>query len=74
MKRKKFLTSLGLLTGAVFIPGVKPERLTITYSSYEGIGVERMRIKSDGTHLFIPSSGNLGMSVSNPSIKLTVNN
>lgn len=74
MKRKKFLSSLGLIAGAAFIPESKPERLKITHSGYEGIGVERMRITSNGTHLFMQSSGNVGMGILNPKQILTVNN
>ena len=80
MKRSSFIKSLGALAGAAFIPKPKPERLTLpnhTSNADMSIGVnnvERMRIKSDGTYLFIPSSGNLGMGTTTPNaeLKLTI--
>ena len=66
MKRSSFIKSLGALAGVSFIPELKSKKLTLpNHTSNEDMsigvnGVERMRIKSDGTHLFMPSSGGLG--------------
>ena len=80
MKRSSFIKSLGALAATAFIPETKPERLTLpNYTSNADMNfgvndVERMRIKSDGTHLFISSSGNLGMGTTTPNaeLKLTI--
>ena len=59
MKRSSFIKSLGALAGATFIPESKPEKLTLpNHTSNADMnfwvnGVERMRVRSDGTHLFI---------------------
>jgi hypothetical protein len=56
MKRLDFIKSLGTLAGVALAPKAKSEKLTLpnhTSNADMSIGVERMRIKSDGTHLFI---------------------
>lgn len=68
MKRSTFLSSLGILAAAAFIPESKSERLTLPdYSSNAdmNIGVERMRIYS---------TGRIGMGMLDPSQKLIVTN
>ena len=77
MKRSSFIKSLGALAGAAFIPKLKPERLTLpnhTSNADMNIGVndiERMRVTSSG-HIYIASSGDLGMNMANPSAKLYI--
>ena len=75
MKRSRFIKSLGALAGASFIPKSKPKLLTLpnhTSNADMSIGVERMRIKSDGTHLFPPSSGSPGIGITSPSNKFKI--
>ena len=79
MKRLDFLKSLGVIAGgAMVLPEAKSEKLTLPSEKSNAdmnIGVngeERMRITSDGTHLFISSSGNLGMSNPSPYAKLDI--
>jgi hypothetical protein len=76
MKRLDFIKSLGTLAGVALTPKSKPEKLTLpnhTSNADMSIGVngvERMRVRSDGTYLFIQSSDNVGMSITNPNTKL----
>lgn len=66
MKRSSFLSSLGILTAAAFIPEQK--RLTLPNFSSNAdmnIGVERMRIYCNGR---------IGMGMLDPSQKLIVTN
>lgn len=78
MKRLDFLKSLGVIAGgAMVLPEAKAEKLTLPIEKSNadmniGVnGVERMRITSDG-HIFISSSGNLGMSMPSPYTKLDI--
>ena len=78
MKRLDFLKSLGAIaTGAMVLPEAKSEKLTLPSEKSNAdmnIGVngeERMRITSSG-HIFISSSGNLGMSNTSPYTKLDI--
>jgi hypothetical protein len=66
MNRLDFIKSLGALAGVAFIPEAKPEKLTISSSKSNvdmNIGVERMRITSNG---------NVGMAELNPNQILEV--
>jgi hypothetical protein len=79
MKRSSFLKSLGIIAGSgMILPEAKVEKLSLpkhTSNADMSIGVngvERMRIKSDGTHLFISSSGNVGISNTSPSTRLVI--
>ena len=76
MKRLDFIKSLGIAVGSGMIPKSKPEKLTLPAKNTNadmtfGInGVERMRITSSGNHIFISSSANPGMFITNPSTRL----
>lgn len=78
MKRLDFIKSLGIVVGSGMIPKSKPEKLYLAKHKSNAdmnIGVndvERMRITSNGTHLFIQSSDNLGMSNTSPSTRLVI--
>ena len=75
MKRSSFIKSLGALAGMSFIPESKPEKLTLpNHTSNADMnfwvnGVERMRVRSDGTHLFIQSSGSPGIGITSSNTK-----
>ena len=78
MKRLDFIKSLGIAVGSGMIPNSKPEKLYLAKHTSNadmtfGVNdVERMRITSNGTHLFIQSSDNLGMSNTSPSTRLVI--
>lgn len=72
--RRGFLKMLSMAAVASVLPEVTPQRLILpqtTSNADMNIGVERMRITNTG-HIMIHSSGNLGMGVVSPDIKLEV--
>jgi len=59
MKRLDFIKLLGIAAGSGMIPKSKPEKLYLAKHksnadmTFSVNGVERMRVASNGTHLFI---------------------
>jgi len=61
--RRGFLKSLAILAAASVVPNIRPEKLVISATSNadQMIGIERMRIMSNGS---------VGMSMVNPNTEL----
>ena len=63
MKRVDFIKTLGVLASSgMIISDFKSEKLVLPAKNTNadiGIGVERMRITSNGNHLFVSSSAKL---------------